>query len=141
MRSGCQADCHVSHWDWLLWASGCFGMYIKRTGCEHENTTHFPPSTASFASPALLFSLALRLSFRLLSHERHIQGAAASLSSGGQTACLQGCHDKVQEGPSGGHKWRGGQRSERHRPNHCVVRGDRGNVSTILPTQQMTQKN
>lgn len=40
---GCQGFCHVSCWDWLLWASGCFGVHIKRTGCEHENTTHFTP--------------------------------------------------------------------------------------------------
>lgn len=104
VQSGCQADCHVSHWDWLLWASGCFGVYIKRTGCEHENTTHFsPPSIPSLASPTpLFFSLPLRLSFSSASHERHIQGAAESLSSGGETACLQGCHDKVQERPGRG---------------------------------------
>lgn len=67
MQSGCQADCHVSHWDWLLWASGCFGVYIKRTGCEHENTTHFSPRLSNLL-PLLhyYFSLALRLSFRLL---------------------------------------------------------------------------
>lgn len=123
-----------------------FGVYIKRTGCEHENTTHFSRSIPSFASPTLLFSLALRLSFCLPSHERHIQGAAESLSSGGETVCLQGCHDKVQERPGRGEERievekRGGQQSEKHKPNYYVIRDDRGNVSTIFLTELMTQVN
>lgn len=92
---------------------GCCGPQVvlvctsKGQAVNMKTQLIFPPSFPSFAFPTLLFSLALRLSFCLLSQERHIQGAAESLSSGGQTACLQGCHDKVQERP-----WRGEKRIE-----------------------------
>lgn len=68
MQSGCQVDCHVSHRDGLLWASGCFGVYIKRTGCEHENSTPFPPIYPIFClsyTPCFLFLLLLGFLFRL----------------------------------------------------------------------------
>lgn len=94
-------------------------------------TTSFPCSEALSSSP---------------SHERHIQGAAASLSSGGEAACLQGVHDKVQEGPGRGESRievveRGGRRSDRHQHNYCVIGDDRGNVSMEISTEQMTQEN
>lgn len=146
VQSGCQADCHVSHWDWLLWASGCFGVYIKRTGCEHENTTHFSTRLSNLL-PLLhyFFFSCSQAFFSSSSHERYFQGAAESLSSGGETACLQGCHDRVHERPGrekGGIEVekRGGQRSERHMPNYCVIRDDRGNVSTTFSTEQTTHE-
>lgn len=48
---GCQADCHVNYWDWLLWASGCFGVYFKGTGCEHENIIQSPPYLSHLSHP------------------------------------------------------------------------------------------
>lgn len=130
---------------------GCCGPQVvlvctsKGQAVNMKTQLIFPPSIPSFASPTLLFSRALRLPFRLLSHERHIQGAAESLSSGGETACLQGCHDKVQERPGRAEErieveTRGGQQSERHKPNYCVIRDDSGNLSTIFATEQMTQE-
>ncbi|KAG8010153.1 hypothetical protein GBF38_014350 [Nibea albiflora] len=74
--------------------------------------------------------------FSSSSRKRHIQGAAESLRSGGKTACLQGCHDKVQERPGRGEEGievkRGGQQSERHKPDSCVIRDGSGNASTLF---------
>lgn len=136
----------------LATGTGCCGPQVvlvctsKGQAVNMKTQLIFPASIPSFASPTQLFSLALRLSFRLLSHERHIQGAAESLSSGGGMACLQGCHDKVQEKPGRGEERievekRGGQRPGRHKPNYCVIRHDRGNGSTIFSTEQMTREN
>lgn len=52
----CQADCHVSHRDWLLWASGCFGVYIKRTDCELKNISHTPTIYQIFHNFFIAFS-------------------------------------------------------------------------------------
>lgn len=154
-RGGVESQaCRVAAKPTVMLATGigCCGPQVvlvctsKGQAVNMKTQLIFPPSIPSFAFPTLLFSLALRLSFRLLSHERHIQGAAESLSSGGETACLQGCHDKVQERPGRGEERievekRGGQQSERQKPNYCVIRDDRGNASTIFSTEQMTQEN
>lgn len=87
----CQADCRVGHWDWLLWASGCFGVYIKRTDCELENISHTPTIYQIFHIFYIAFSHLL--SFTLISQGRDMWGFAESFGSGGQTTCLQGSHD------------------------------------------------
>lgn len=120
MQSGCQADCHVSHWERLLWASGCFGVYFKSTDCQHENTSRFP-NLFHLSCSALLSLLLLGISCRHLSHERDIQGGAESLSSGGEMACLQGRSAGETEVKCSS---RDGHRSQRHRPDDQAVRGD-----------------
>lgn len=108
VQSGCQMNCHVSHRDWLLWASGCFGVYIKRTGCEHENSARPPPpSNQSLAFPALL-SLALRLSFLSFPHERSTSKVLRSVCAqeGRRHACRNATvvHDRLRELPE---RWMG----------------------------------
>ncbi|TKS81921.1 hypothetical protein D9C73_016028 [Collichthys lucidus] len=93
------------------------------------------------AKPTVMLATGIRCCgpqalFSSSSHKRHIQGAAEALRSGGETACLQGCHDKVQERPGRGEEGievkRGGQQSERHKPDYRVIRDGSGNASTLF---------
>lgn len=118
MHTGCQVDCRVSCREWLLWASGCFGVHIKRKGMQTWKNNSFPPlSHISFTSPKQnFFPLSYRRLSCFLSHESFIRGGAGSLSSGGETARLQGCHGKVWERPRRGQErtdvdFSGGQHS------------------------------
>lgn len=111
-RGGAESQaCRVAAKPTVMLATGigCCGPQVvlvctSKGQAVNMKTQLIFPLHLSHLSPLLhhFFSLALRLSFSSASHERHIQGAAESLSSGGETACLQGCHDKVQERPERG---------------------------------------
>lgn len=112
-RGGAESQaCRVAAKPTVMLATGigCCGPQVvlvctSKGQAVNMKTQLIFPLHLSHLSPLLqhfFFSLPLRLSFSSASHERHIQGAAESLSSGGETACLQGCHDKVQERPGRG---------------------------------------
>lgn len=131
MQTGCQVDCHVSHRDWLLWASGCFGVYIKRTGCEHENSSRFPPIYPIFClSYTAFFPVPFALGLSFLSpplrgrHPRCWGTFELGRRSGTPAGMPRRCMTELRGNGGMEVEKKGGHTSKRHIAACCVARDD-----------------